>query len=93
MKEVMDEEEPFQENGIVCQKESWPLLRIMGTLGCTCIFVHFLFNYLECIPRTSIDGSKGTHIYKSGYICLDSLPNPSINSTHQVYENVHFPTF
>ena len=91
MQKVMGEREPFQENGIVCQKRSWLLLRIMGTLGCTCIFVHFLFNYLECVSRSSSDESKGTHIYKSGYICLDSLPN--INSTHQVYENVHFPTF
>ncbi|KAB0345914.1 hypothetical protein FD755_024431, partial [Muntiacus reevesi] len=42
MQKVMGEREPFQENGIVWQKRSWLLLRIVGTLECTCIFVHFL---------------------------------------------------
>ena len=89
MKKVMDEREPFQENDIVCQKKVLASEN-NGNLGCTCIFVYFLFNYLECISKSSIDGSKVTHIYKSGYISLDSFPHT--NSTHQVYENVHFPT-
>lgn len=81
MKKVMDEREPFQENDIVCQKKVLASEN-NGNLGCTCIFVYFLFNYLECISKSSI--------YKSGYISLDSFPHT--NSTHQVYENVHFPT-